>query len=152
MAITESDGDRIDLGVLDSLVGYHLRRANGAFNVDYSRAVAGTAMRQGLFGVMSVIAANPGISQGIVGKALGIQRANMVALITELGELGFIDREPSATDRRAFNLTLTEKGATMLKDTLARIHDHEERMLAALSPAARQSLIVVLGTIAAVEE
>ena len=152
MAITESDGDRIDLGVLDSLVGYHMRRAMGAFNVDYARAVAGTPIRQGLFAVMSVIAANPGISQGIVGKALGIQRANMVALITELSELGFIDREPSATDRRAFNLTLTEKGAVMLKDTLARIQDHEERMLAALSPAARQSLIVVLGTIAAVEE
>ncbi|GAA0317159.1 MarR family winged helix-turn-helix transcriptional regulator [Sphingomonas oligophenolica] len=152
MAMAESDGERVDIGVLDGLVGYHLRRAMGAFSVDYARAVAGTPMRQGLFGVMSVIAANPGISQGIVGKALGIQRANMVALITELGELGLVDREPSATDRRAFNLTLTDKGMTMLKDTLARIRDHEERMLAALSPAARQSLTATLRAIAAVEE
>ena len=152
MAITEGAGERVDLGVLDGLVGYHLRRAMSAFNVDYARAVAGTPMRQGLFGVMSVIAANPGISQGIVGKALGIQRANMVALITDLGELGFIDREPSATDRRAFNLTLTDKGAAMLKDTLARIRCHEKHLLGALTPGARQSLIAALGTIAAVEE
>ena len=59
----------MDLGKLDDLVGYHLRRASSAFAVDFSRALDGTGMRQVLFAVLSVVIANPGVKQGEVGRA-----------------------------------------------------------------------------------
>ena len=120
--------DRESIGVLTPLVGYHLRRASGAFSVDYAAAMDGTGLRQVPFAVLSVIAANSGINQGAVGRVLGIKRANMVALINELIDKGLVDRTTDPVDRRAFALTLTATGADVLNDCVARIEAHEQRM------------------------
>lgn len=144
-------GDAASLGALQSLVGYHLRRASNAFGSDFSRALAGTGMRQVLLGILSVVASNPGANQGAVGRALGIQRANMVALINDLVERGLVDREVAKTDRRAFSLTITAAGRKLLDDCLKRIAEHEAEMLADLSPAERDTLIDLLGRIEAKE-
>ena len=137
------------LGPLDELIGFHLRRAFSAIGNDFTRAMAGTGMRQVLFGILSVISANPGINQGNVGKALGIQRANMVTLVNELVDRGFVLRQVAAEDRRALSLTLTPAGAAIVEQTLARIRRHEERMLAGLSEADRRRLVDLLRRIEA---
>ena len=137
------------LGPLDELAGFHLRRAFSAFGNDFARAVAGTGMRQVLFGILSVISANPGINQGNVGKALGIQRANMVTLVNELADRGLVLREVAPDDRRALSLTLTPAGAAIVEQTLARIRQHEERMLAGLSASERRRLLDLLRRIEA---
>lgn len=144
---TEMIDGREDLGVLGDLAGYHLRRASAAFAADFARVLAGTGMRQVLFGILSVIAANPGINQGAVGRSLGILRANMVSLINELVDSGFVERRVSGEDRRAFSLKLSKIGASMLADCLVRIRAHEEDMLADLSRNDRAHLIALLGKI-----
>jgi DNA-binding MarR family transcriptional regulator len=144
-------GDQIALGALDELVGYHLRRASAVLAGDFSRAVAGTGMRQVLFGILSVIAANPGINQGNVGKALGIQRANMVSLVNELVDRGLVSRDVAPDDRRAFSLTLTQDGVSVVEKTLVRIHQHEQRLLSDFSLQERALLIALLGRIEAKE-
>jgi DNA-binding MarR family transcriptional regulator len=139
------------LGVLHNLVGYHLRRASNAFSSDFAVAIEGTGMRQVLFAILSVVAANPGINQGAAGRALGIQRANMVLLINQLVDAGQLDRKTASEDRRAFALTLTPTGAATLQDCLKRIETHEKRMLADLSAAERKTLIALLTRIEARE-
>jgi DNA-binding MarR family transcriptional regulator len=139
------------LGVLDELVGYHMRRASTVIGNDFARAIAGTGMRQVLFGILSVITANPGINQGNVGRALGIQRANMVSLVNELVDAGLVLRETAADDRRAFALTLTAAGETTFRDTLARIRAHEDRLLSGLSAAERGQLVDLLARIEAMD-
>lgn len=143
--------DLVELGVLKNLVGYHLRRASSAFANDFTRALAGTGMRQVLFGIISVVAANPGIKQGVAGQALGIQRANMVALINELVDRGLVERGISTEDRRAFALTLSKAGHATLQECLARIRTHEEGMLADLPATERAALIDLLMKIEARE-
>ena len=132
------------LGPLDSLAGYHLRHAYALFGADFARVFADTDMRQVLFGVLSILFANPGINQGKVGKALGVQRTNMVALINQLVELGMVKRSLDREDRRAFSLDLTERGRETVNVTLARIMEHEERMLSALNAEERQTLLALL--------
>jgi DNA-binding MarR family transcriptional regulator len=139
----------LDIGTLAPLVGYHLRRASGAFALDFHEAVAGTGMRQVLFGILSIVAANPGVNQGAVGTSLGIKRANMVSLINELVDKGLIERVVAPEDRRAFSLTLTDAGNAMLKDCVARIQNHEAKMLAGLSVDERATLLKLLGRIEA---
>lgn len=139
-----ADDDTIPLGALDSFVGYHMRRASALMASDFNAAMAGTGIRQVLFGVLSVIAANPGINQGRIGAALGIQRANMVTLINELLEAGYILRTVSPEDRRAFVFALTDAGSAVVADGLDRIRRHEDRLLAALSTGERETLIALL--------
>ncbi len=143
--------DGVELGVLADLAGYHLRRASGAFAADFVRALDGTGMRQVLFAILSVVAANPDINQGAVGRALGIQRANMVSLINELVDAALVERRVSPDDRRAFALRLSVAGQAKLDDCITRIHEHEEAMLSDLAAPDRAQLIALLSRIEAKE-
>ena len=134
----------LDLGPLEGLVGYHLRRASATLRSDYARALGDTGVRQVLFGVLSVISVNPEVNQGSVARALGIQRPNMVALVNELVGRGLVARHVDATDRRAFALNLTEMGAAAVGEALARIRVHEERILRDLTGEERRLLIGLL--------
>lgn len=142
----ESNGT-VDLGPLDALVGYHLRRASAAVGSDYFRSVEPNAMRQVLFGVLSVISANPGINQANVGRALGIAKPNMVALVNELIGHGWVERSVDTVDRRAFILKLTPAGQAAVADALALICVHEARMTRDLNAQDRKTLIGLLSRI-----
>ena len=137
------------LGPLDELVGYHLRRASAAVGSDYFRSVEPNGMRQVLFGVISVISANPGINQSGVGRALGIAKPNMVALVNELIGHGWVERSVDAFDRRAFVLSLTPAGNAAVAGALALIRVHEERMAGDLDAEERRTLIGLLSRIEA---
>ena len=139
----------IDLGPLDELVGYHLRRASAAVGSDYFRSVEPNGMRQVLFGVLSVISANPGINQASVGRALGIAKPNMVTLVNELIGHGWVERSVDTLDRRAFVLSLTPAGETAVADALALIRIHEARMAGDLNAQERRTLISLLSRIEA---
>ena len=132
------------LGVLDQLIGYHLRRASGAFAADFRAAMDGTGLRQVLFGILSVVSNRPGINQSTVGKLLGIKRANMVALINELTEKGLIEKVGDPHDRRALSLTVTDAGAALLDEGLKRIRVHESQMLDGFSGGEKQILLELL--------
>ncbi|MGY2051352.1 MarR family winged helix-turn-helix transcriptional regulator [Methylobacterium sp. JK268] len=148
MATSAESDSTPALGEIETLVGYHLRRASAGMGADFARVLAGTGMRQVLYGILSIVAANPGINQGAVGRALGIKRANMVVLVNELLELGWIDRTVSSEDRRAFALALSPAGRTVFAAATERLRAHEEAMLAALSAGERAQLIGLLGRIA----
>ena len=137
------------IGVLDEIAGYHLRRAAGVFGSDYARVLADTGIRQALFGILSIIAANPGINQGNVGRVLGIQPANMVSLANELAERGLLERDVVAGDRRTFALRLTRAGKAMVRTCLERIHEHERRLLCDFSDEEQRILIDLLRRIEA---
>ncbi len=144
MDVANDGNDEVRPGLQEALLGYHLRRASAVFASDFAAATAGTGMRQVLFGILSVVATNPGISQSQVGAALGIQRANMVSLSNELVERGLMRRDVAPEDRRAFALTLTPEGEALLIDCLERIGRHEDQLLAQVSSAERHLLLRLL--------
>src|SRR5258706_7951723 len=90
-----------DLGKLEDHVGYMLRRAQLAVFADFTAAQTGSVVRPGQFSVLAVIGGNAGLSQSQLCEALGIKRANLVAVIDHLESLKLGSRQPSATDRRA---------------------------------------------------
>ena len=134
---------------LHGLVGYRLARASGTFLADFRRAMEGTTIRPALFAMLSTISENPAINQTGLGKALGIQRANLVPLVNELLERDLIERQPAANDRRAFALHLTDAGVAALQDCVERIRAHEDRMLAVFTRAERAQLLTLLAKISA---
>ncbi len=146
---TAEESETLDVGLMSAMVGYNVRRASGAFAANFHAALVGTDMRQALFGILAVVSRHPEIQQGEVGRLLGIQRPNMVALINELSDRGLIERRPAAKDRRAVALNLTPEGVAVLQACYVRLQRHEDQLLADLTADERATLIDLLGRIIA---
>jgi DNA-binding MarR family transcriptional regulator len=134
----------IDLGRLPEVVGYMLRRAQLAAFQDFLRSYAETNIRPAQYAVLTVIERNPGLRQSQVSAALGIKRANLVALLDSLETRGFAKRVPVASDRRSYALHLTEAGAALMVK-LAEINAaHEKRVTAKIGESGRRELLQLL--------
>lgn len=136
-----SDLDQADIADLDQQVGYMLRRAQLAVFADFVAAQSGRAASPGQFSVLAVIGRNPGLSQSQLCEALGIKRANLVAVIDHLEAFGLVRRDPSDTDRRSNHLRLTHAGVRALETAVAEQQIHEARITRLLGAAGRASLL-----------
>ena len=129
---------------LDALIGYRLRRASAAFDAHFFEAMDGNGIRPALFGMLDIIAEQPGISQSDLGRSLRIGRNNMVPLVAELMEKQLIERRASKSDRRVVNLFLTPEGEKLVRDCRERVFRHEDQALSGLSDQERTKLANML--------
>ena len=135
-----------DLGNLEAHLGYMLRRAQLAVFADFTAAQTGSVVRPGQFSVLAVIGGNAGLSQSQLCAALGIKRANLVAVIGSMpvGPLKLVSRQPSPTDRRSNRLHLNPAGERALKKSIADQARHEARITRLLGPTGRTELLKLL--------
>ena len=131
-------------GVLESLLGYHLRRAQVAVFQDFGVAMRGMDITPGQFGVLALIQANPGLTQSALGEAMGIDRSTVVAVIDRLESRGLVRRAPSPNDRRSYALVLDAEGERRFAEALKRVRAHERRIARRMSAAERVALIELL--------
>lgn len=106
---------------LTNLPGYALRRAANAMMSELANRLAVVDMRVSDASVMMMLGATPGITASEVGRALDIERANMVPLLNRIEEAGLIERQP--LDRKSLGILLTREG----EERLARIREIVER-------------------------
>ena len=102
--------DEIGLDALAGHAGYAVRRFQIWIFQDFIRTLAAVDIRPTQYSVMTVIGANPGLSQMAVAKRLGIERARLVHLLDSLEHRDLVSRVRSATDRRSHALHLTARG------------------------------------------
>lgn len=119
----------VSLGYLEGLLGYSLRRAQLAVFQDFIQSMKDFDLRPAQFSVLAIIGANPGLKQSRVSEALGINRANFVALLDELEQRKLAKRAAAPGDRRSNALYLTPKGEAFLKDAHQQLINHHERRL-----------------------
>src|SRR5262245_64213780 len=96
----ELQGPELMFEELDGLLGYRLRRAQGAMHRDYMATVTGVDLTQKQTATLWLINANPGVAQVSVASALGMDRATMMAVTDRLEERGLLVRKRSTVDRR----------------------------------------------------
>ena len=111
------------------MIGYVLRRAQLTVFDDMARTVAPLDLRIAEFSVLVVLDASPGRTQSAIAAALGIQRANFVALFNRLEVRGLATRKSSPADRRSHALHLTTAGAALLARARATHAGHEARQI-----------------------
>jgi MarR family transcriptional regulator, organic hydroperoxide resistance regulator len=129
---------------LDGLLGYLLRRAQGAMHRDFMASVASFELTQKQAATMWLIQANAGASQAEIAAALGMDRATMMALTDRLEDRGFVIRKRSSVDRRRQDLYLTPSGQGVLRKCKARITEHEEKFRSMFTAAEYASLLDAL--------
>jgi DNA-binding MarR family transcriptional regulator len=136
------------LGPLAGMMGYALRRAQLAVFDETIHSLADLDLRLAQVSVLVVVGHRPGLKQTEVAAALGIQRANFVALIDGLEKRGLARRAPDPNDRRRHALHLTAEGERVLAEASVRMAAVEARLAAKLGSNGREELLAMLWRLA----
>jgi DNA-binding MarR family transcriptional regulator len=130
------------LGMLPSLIGYQLRLAQRAIFADFADSADGAAISPGLFGILVIIEANPGLTQQALADAAHLDRSTVVTVIDKLEDRALVERR--AADRRSNGLFLTEAGGRLLRGLKRKVAQHERRVVRNLSEHERAQLVALL--------
>jgi DNA-binding MarR family transcriptional regulator len=138
-------GQELSYGPLPQILGYHLRRTQVAIFRHFSRTVSTEEdITPGLFGMLQVIAANPGLGQSRLAEAMEVDRSTIVKVVDQLEGRGLIIRWPSPNDKRSNCLRLTNEGSMALQRMQTLVLQHEDEFTKALSTDERQVLVRLL--------
>lgn len=118
----------VDMTDLNNLLGFLIRRAQLWVFQDLIKSFAPLRLRPADYAVLSVVDANPGLSQMALSNALGIERAHLVRLLDRLEDRLLLNRIASLSDRRSHCLHLTERGRVLLAKSRVQIAAQEVRM------------------------
>ena len=132
------------LGLLPGLLGYHLRLAQRAIFDDFAAAMGELDMSPGLFGMLVIIEANPGLKQTELANAARLGRSSLVPALDKLEARGLVARRASVEDRRVNGISLTAAGTALLKRLKQRVARHEKRLVSNLTAAERETLVALL--------
>jgi len=130
----------IDYGGLDELLGYQLRRAQLAGFEAFHRATAGVDITPPRFTALTIVGANPGLSQSDLGEALGTARSGAMLLTDWLEGRGLAARRRRNGDGRSWGLYLTAKGKSTLQRLRRRVTRRDAEFSSRLSSSEQARL------------
>jgi DNA-binding MarR family transcriptional regulator len=134
----------VDLDVLDTHLGYFVRRFQVWIFKDFIRELASIDIRPAEFSALVVVGANRGLSQAELAASLGIERARLARLLHRLQARGLIQRLPSSADGRRHALQLTPQGRTSLARAKALAARHQKRLIERLGAERHQVVLDAL--------
>jgi DNA-binding MarR family transcriptional regulator len=134
----------VDLGDLNQHLGYLLRRAQLWVFQHFHDTLAPLGIRTAQYSVLTVINANPGLSQMALAHALGIERARLVHVLDSLERRHLLERVPSTSDRRSHAMHLTAEGRAFLRKAKELVDAHERHMVRKFGAARHQQLLKLL--------
>ena len=134
----------IGLDVLTGHAGYAVRRFQLWIFQDFIKTLGEADIKPTQYSVLTVIGANPGLSQMAVAKRLGIERARLVHLLDSLEQRRLVKRVKSKADRRSHALHLTTQGETALAKFKRLAAEHERHVEAKIGKENRIQLLRIL--------
>ena len=139
----------LDYDVLDDLLGYSLRRAQLAMFASFDEATRGKHLTPPRFTALVVIGANPGLSQSVLGRVLGIARSGAMLMTDLLEERGLVERRRRPNDGRAWGLHLTRRGEQFVGPMKRRVLELDFKKAGLLTRTERRELLRLLEKLAA---
>lgn len=133
-------------GCLSRVTGVRLRRLQGLFARHWALFFSGRNVPlssvQG--GVLLLIRENPGVTQAALARALDVEPPTLAQSLAPLVEAGLVLRRRVEADGRAMALHLSDAGVAVAVEVASGQPEHEERLLAALTPQERETLLSLL--------
>jgi len=96
------------------------------------------------FAALVGIHTHPGIDATRLSAVIAFDRSTLGSVIERLESKGYIERKPSAEDKRVKLLCPTKSGAAVLRDIMPAVDRAQARMLEPLKPADRKTLTALL--------
>ncbi|MFT6556185.1 MAG: DNA-binding MarR family transcriptional regulator [Sneathiella sp.] len=133
----------MELGPLETNVGYFMRKSVLAAQSSFLKE-SGVKLLTGQYSVMEIIAQNPGRTQSAIAWAAGLDRSSLVPILNQFEKNNLITREPVERDKRAYAVSLTEKGQTELAVLREQVVKMEQKFIDGLGARNHQQLITLL--------
>jgi DNA-binding MarR family transcriptional regulator len=137
----------IDLGGLNTHIGYQVRRVNARSITLWEDLLSGRGVAWGQYSILKILSKNPGLVQKELAAIAGVDPATMVPVIKHLEKAGLIERQRGAKDGRNVHVRASARGDKLLArvDTLVQVHDRE--LTINLSAEERETLLALLSKI-----
>ena len=146
-AVIPAADDGIAMGLLPALVGYHVRQAQMAIFADFDAALGELGVSPGIFALLVIIDANPGLKQTLLADAARLDRSTLVPALDKLEQRRLVERRAAPGDRRSNGIFLTADGAELLNAARRAVRRHETRLARDFGPGERTALIALLSRI-----
>src|SRR5262245_36100047 len=143
-AAADAGERQIDFDELPDYVGYQVRRTQAKIFSEFEATLKDFDFTPGSFGVLTLIRANPGITQVTLAAAFGVDKSTMSPVIFRLEKRGLIRREVLPTDRRCHALFFEEGGDETFLAAREKIRAFEESVAARLSKPEQRELARLL--------
>jgi len=130
----------LSYGDLDEHLGYVLRRAQLAGFEAFQRATAGIDITPARYTALTIVGANPGLSQSALGAALGTARSGAMMVVNWMEQRGLTERRSRSDDGRAWGLYLTRRGEARLRELNHRVRADDALFAARLTAGERVRL------------
>ncbi len=134
----------LKFGKLPTYLGYQVRQAQSAVFRDFTRITKEVGLSPGEFSLLSMVAANPGVTQLALTEVYRLDKSTLSYSINRLRERGLLRRERDRKDGRYYSLRLTDEGAAVLEQATAEVEGQERLMDAVLEPGERDHLLGLL--------
>ncbi|MBA2521828.1 MAG: MarR family transcriptional regulator [Solirubrobacterales bacterium] len=145
-------GDSPPPAALSRYTGFLLSWVAARSRTRFEAALEDLDLRLQHFALMSVVAAEPGLTQqDLVGKT-HIDPSTMVQTLDALAESGNVERRPHHSDRRKHTVHLTAQGETTLEEAREAAKSAGRETLGRLDAAERKELQRMLRKIAGLDE
>ncbi len=142
-----SDTDKPGFGLLDGIVGFHLRLAHGAVYRHFTETFSELGLTQKQVSVLWMVGDKPGVAQIELGSRLRMDRATTMTIVNRLQERGYMRRERSSSDGRKQALHLTPAGEAALVEATQCIELHEAWLKSRFTPQEVEKLVEMLARI-----
>ena len=110
-----------------------LFEANAALSLfckNYLELKKGLPIRPSEMGVLNIITGRPGPHTPVmVAQMLGVSKPMITALLTSLAEKGYITKEPSMDDKRAYYILPTETALALVESAKQEMDGHFSQMV-----------------------
>jgi DNA-binding MarR family transcriptional regulator len=140
----EQDEPQINFDELPGYVGYQVRRTQAKIFAELEAVLKEFDFTPGSFGVLTLIRANPGVTQVALAATLGIDKSTMSPVIFRLESRGLIRREVQASDRRRHALFFEKAAEDAFLVARAKVRAAEASIAARLSKAEQRELARLL--------
>jgi DNA-binding MarR family transcriptional regulator len=135
---------QLDFAELPSYIGYQVRRTQAAIFGQFETTLADFDLTPGSFGVLTLIKANPGITQVALAAAFGVDKSTMSPVIVRLEKRGLIRREVLPSDRRCHALFFEPAAGAYFAAARDKVRLFEEGLAARLTKAEQREFARLL--------
>ncbi|MEU0897801.1 MarR family winged helix-turn-helix transcriptional regulator [Streptomyces massasporeus] len=137
------------LPAIRSLPSWLLGRAAARGRALVAEALAAEDMRMWHHVVLSAVRDLAPVAQADLGRGVRLDPKDLVGVLNDLQSAGLVVREPDPKDRRKNAVSLTERGARLLKRCEKAARAANDELLAPLSAAEREQFMALLLRISA---